>query len=58
MSKSKRKAAFKLLRRGSSIPDCTARLSILSIHGWGEDMLYVHVRFMDKTEVCWRWLLI
>ena len=23
-------------------------------HGWGEGALYIHVRFMDKTEVCWR----
>ncbi len=54
MSKSKRKAAFKLLRQGKQYPGLHGKVVDFVDHGWGEGMLYVHVRFMDKTEVCWR----
>jgi hypothetical protein len=29
-------------------------LSILSTTVGGEGVLYIHVRFIDKTEVCWQ----
>jgi hypothetical protein len=54
MSKSKRKAAFKLLQRGKQYPGVHGKVVDFVDHGWGEGMLFVHVRFMDKTEVCWR----
>ena len=54
MSKSKRKAAFKLLQRGKQYPGVHGKVVDFVDHGWGEGMLYIHVRFMDKTEVCWR----
>ena len=54
MTKLKTKATSKPLQRGKQYPGVHGKAVDFIDHGWGEGALYIHVRFMDKTEVCWQ----
>jgi hypothetical protein len=54
----KRKSPVKLppreIVRGKQYPGVAGKVVDWVDHVFEEEMLYVHVRFTDKTELCWR----
>jgi len=58
MSKSKRKAAFKLLQRGKQYPGVHGKVVDFVDHGWGEGMLLSTSGSWTRPRFAGGWLLI
>ena len=54
----KRKSPVKLppreIMQGQRYPGVHGKVVDWVDHAFEEDLLYLHVRFTDKTELCWR----
>ena len=54
----KRKSRVKLppreIMRGKQYPGVRGKVVDWVDHAFEDDVLYLHVRFKDKTELCWR----
>jgi hypothetical protein len=40
--------------RGQQYPGLRGKIVAWVEHKFEEDLLYIHIRFADKTELCWR----
>ena len=40
--------------QGKQYPGIKGKVVEFADHAFEEDLLYIHVRFTDKTELCWR----
>jgi hypothetical protein len=48
-----REPALKTMQ-GKQYPGIKGKVVEFADHAFEEDLLYIHVRFTDKTELCWR----
>lgn len=52
--KSRVKPSPREIMQGKQYPGVHGKVVDWADHAFEEDVLYLHVRFTDKTELCWR----